>query len=159
MKVNGWLTKYINMERGLRQGCALSMPLYILTAELLAIHIREIITVCRRHNTTPEKWPIRHWNFQYSSLVRARLRRQSKQRKNVKTSGVEPSSTVLMPSLIFNGSTPHKILGLFFGNIDCTRLNLEPRIKKICNTIAAWKHRDLSYKGKTLVINGLLTST
>jgi len=40
IKVNGWLTKFINMERGLRQGCALSMPLYILTAEILAIQIR-----------------------------------------------------------------------------------------------------------------------
>lgn len=41
VKVNGWLTKFINMERGLRQGCALSMPLFNLNAELLVIHIRE----------------------------------------------------------------------------------------------------------------------
>ena len=40
VKVNGWLTAFINLDRGLRQGCALSMPLYILTAEILAIHIR-----------------------------------------------------------------------------------------------------------------------
>jgi len=40
IEVNGWLTKFINMERGLRQGCALSIPLYILTAEILEIHIR-----------------------------------------------------------------------------------------------------------------------
>ena len=40
VKVNGWMTAFIPIQRGLRQGCALSMPLYILTAELLAIHIR-----------------------------------------------------------------------------------------------------------------------
>ena len=40
VKVNGWLTAFINLDRGLRQGCALSMPLYILTAEVLATHSR-----------------------------------------------------------------------------------------------------------------------
>ena len=40
VKVNGWKTAFINLERGLRQGCPLSMPLYIITAEILAIHIR-----------------------------------------------------------------------------------------------------------------------
>ena len=40
VKVNSWLTAFINLDRGLQQGCALSMPLYILTAEILAINIR-----------------------------------------------------------------------------------------------------------------------
>ena len=43
--------------------------------------------------------------------------------------------------------------------MDCTQENLKPRIQKINNTIKAWQHRELSFKGKTLVINGLLTST
>ena len=38
LKVNGWLTVFIPLQRGLRQGCALSMPLYVLTAEILATH-------------------------------------------------------------------------------------------------------------------------
>ena len=40
VKVNGWLTAFIPLQRGLRQGCALSMPLYVPTAEILATHIR-----------------------------------------------------------------------------------------------------------------------
>ena len=40
VKSNGWLTAFINLERGLRQGCPLSAPLYILTTELMALHIR-----------------------------------------------------------------------------------------------------------------------
>ena len=40
-KTNGWLTAFINLERGLRQGCALSMPFYVFTAETKAINIRE----------------------------------------------------------------------------------------------------------------------
>ena len=41
VKTNGWLTSFITLERGLRQGCALLMPLYFLTAETMATKIRE----------------------------------------------------------------------------------------------------------------------
>ena len=30
---------FIDLKRGLRQGCALSMPLYVLLAEMMAINI------------------------------------------------------------------------------------------------------------------------
>ena len=40
VKVNGWLTAFVHLERGLRQGCPLSMPVYFLTAESMAINIR-----------------------------------------------------------------------------------------------------------------------
>ena len=38
VKTNSWLTAFIALVRGLRQGCALSMPLYVLTVETLAIN-------------------------------------------------------------------------------------------------------------------------
>jgi len=50
VKVNGWLTAFIDLERGLRQGCALSMPLYVLTAKILALKIR---SNPRIHGITP----------------------------------------------------------------------------------------------------------
>ena len=59
----------------------------------------------------------------------------------------------------YNDYIPEKILGLFFGNVDCTRLNREAKIKRINSIITAWRYRDLSFKGKALVIHGLLTST
>lgn len=59
----------------------------------------------------------------------------------------------------YNDLLPDPILGTFFGNIDCTQSNLQLRLQKIKNIIAAWNHQELSYKGKALVINGLLTST
>ena len=59
----------------------------------------------------------------------------------------------------YNDLIPDKILGQFIGNVDCTRRNWEAKILKINNIIAAWRHRELSYKGKAPVINGLLTST
>jgi len=42
VKGNGQLTVFIPIERGLPQGCALSMPLYVLTTGLLATYLREV---------------------------------------------------------------------------------------------------------------------
>jgi len=41
VKTNGWLTSFIGLEGGLRQGCPLSVPLYVLTAETMACNIRQ----------------------------------------------------------------------------------------------------------------------
>lgn len=58
-----------------------------------------------------------------------------------------------------NDYIPEKILGQFIGNIDCSRVNWESKIQKINSIVDAWHNRDLSFKSKSLVINGLLTST
>lgn len=58
----------------------------------------------------------------------------------------------------FNDYIPEKILCQFIGNVDCTQLNWESKIQKINDIIAAWHHRELSYKGMAVVKNGLLTS-
>lgn len=177
VKVNGWLTKFINMERGLRQGCALSMPLCNLNAELLAIHIRENphIQGIRPTNNHEVKLPqyaddttlllrndqsvIETFNTLHLYERASGAKVNKEKRQGLWCGALKHRTDSLLNFQWFNDSLPDKILGLLFENIDCTRLNLEPRIKKICNTIAAWKHRDLSYKGKTLVINGLLPST
>ena len=59
----------------------------------------------------------------------------------------------------YNDFIPDKILGQYFGNVDCTQRNWEAKIQKIQNIVAAWRHRDLSFKGRALLINTLLTST
>ena len=41
----------------------------------------------------------------------------------------------------------------------CTAQNINHKLQTTSNTITAWLHRDLSTKGKTLVINGLLAYT
>ena len=58
-----------------------------------------------------------------------------------------------------NTHLPDKLLGIYVGNTDCTDKNIEHKLHKLRNITATWKHRDLSLKGKALVINGLLTST
>ena len=178
VKVNGWLTSFIPLERGLRQGCALSMPLYILTAEILAIHIRsnpEIKGLRPPDNTQEVKLSqyaddttlllrddhsVQQTFFTLDLYERASGARVNKDKcKGLWCGALKTRTDRLQDFDWFNDYIPDKILGQYFGNIDCTRLNLEPRIKKINDTIAAWRHRDLSFKGKTLIINGLLTST
>ena len=58
----------------------------------------------------------------------------------------------------YNDHIPDKILRLYFGNIACSHITRDARIRIYRDTCNAWKSRDLSFTGKTLIINGLLTS-
>ena len=49
IKTNGWLAAFINLEQGLRQGCALSMPRYVLTTENMASNIQANAKIHRIH--------------------------------------------------------------------------------------------------------------
>ena len=48
----------------------------------------------------------------------------------------------------YNTYIPEKILGTFFGNVDCTHLNIDWQLQSLRNTITAWKHHKLNFKGK-----------
>ena len=178
VKTNGWLTAFIKLERGLRQGCALSMPLYVLTAETMAINIRENPRIHRiRPPGSEEELKLSQYADDTTLLLsddvsineafttfdlyeRASGARINKGKcKGLWCGAFRGRSDQLHGFQWFNDYIPEKILGLFFGNVDCTRINWDVKIQKINHTIAAWRHRDLSYKGKALVVNGLLAST
>lgn len=178
VKTNGWLTAFITLERGLRQGCALSMPLYVLTAETMAINIRQNPRI---HGIRPpdsqEELKLSQYADDTTLLLsddqsidevfntfnlyeRASGAKINKGKCKGLWCGAFSHRTEQLGDFDwFNDFIPDKILGQFIGNVDCTRRNWEAKIQKINNIIAAWRHRDLSYKGKALVINGLLTST
>ncbi|KAL9984497.1 hypothetical protein ACROYT_G006797 [Oculina patagonica] len=177
VKTNGWLSAFITLERGLRQGCPLSAPLYIITAELMAIHIRRNPNIhgLKPPNSTEETklsqyaddtsllltddHSIRHAFNTLQLYERASGARVNNSKcKGLWSGAFRHRTDQLFHFDWYNDYIPDKILGLYFGNIDCTRLNIQPRLTKINNTITAWSCRDLSFKGKTLVINGLLTS-
>ena len=178
VKTNGWLTSFIHLERGLRQGCALSMPLYVLTAETMAIKIRENPKI---HGLRPPGSTEELKLSQYADDTTLLLtdddsiteafntfdlyeRASGAKINREKCKGLwcgafseridQPNDFEWYTDLI-----PDKILGQYFGNVDCTRQNWEAKIQKINSIIGAWRHRELSFKGKALVINGLLTST
>ena len=167
MKVNGWLTSFIALERGLRQGCALSMPLYVLTAEILALRIRNNPRI---NGLVPPGSNGQVKLSQYVDDTTFMLRDDNSIKETFNTlslyeaasgakidldkckglwSGAFSSRTNQRLSFDwFNTYIPEKILGLLFGNEDCTKLNIDRRLQSLRNTIAAWKHRELSLKAK-----------
>ena len=178
VKVNGWLTSFIALERAFCQGCALSMPLYVLTLEILALRITHIPRI--KGITPPSSTEIVKLS-QYADDTTFMLRDDNSINETFNTLSLYEATSGAKINLDkckglwfgafrsrtdqllsfdwYNTYIPEKILGLFFGNVDCIKLNIERRLQSLRNTIAAWKHRDLSFKGKALVINGLLTST
>ena len=55
-------------------------------------------------------------------------------------------------------SSKIKVLGIFIGNISMEEANWLPRIEAVRNCLKSWRHRALSFKGKTLVLNALALS-
>lgn len=48
----------------------------------------------------------------------------------------------------YNTYIPEKILGTFFGNVDCTHLNIDWQLQSLRNTITTWKPHELALKAK-----------
>ena len=49
-----------------------------------------------------------------------------------------------------------QILGIFFGNVDTSANNWKPRINKMKVTLNRWKTRNLTLKGKAVIVNSLV---
>ena len=178
VKVNGWFTAFIDLKRGLRQGCPLSMPLYILTAEIMAVNIRsnprirgilppgaetelklsqfadDTTLLLADEESITETFHVFHL---YERAAGAKI--NNSKCKGLWCGSLRHRVDQLYGFDWYNDCIPDKILGQYFGNIDCSRRNWEGKIQKINNIIGAWCHRDLSLKGRALLINSLLTST
>ena len=177
VKTNGWLTSFIKLERGLRQGCPLSMPLYVLTAETMAINIRNNPNIHGIRSPQDKEVKISQFADDTTLLltdessitetfkVFDRYERASGAKINrAKCKGLWSGAFAHRTDQLhgfewFNDYIPDKILGQYFGNVDRTRMNWEAKIQKINNILDAWRHRELSFKGRALLINSLVTST
>ena len=149
---NGWLTSFICLRRSLRQGCALSMPLYVLTAEALAINIRGNSKIHGLLPPGPTDVEVKLTQFAddttlllvdddsiaeafrtfdlYEGSSGAKINKH-------KCKGLwcgSFASRLDRPYGFewFNDYIPDKVL------VDCSRLNWETKIKKLNNIIDAW---------------------
>ena len=144
------------------------MPLYVHTAELLAPHIRAHPNIEGLQH--PASQPIISkyadddsitYVFQifqaYEKAAGAKINLQKC--KDLWRGSFRHQTDMPTDFDWTNTYLPDKLLGIYVANTDCTHRNIKHKIHKLRTITATWNHRDMSLKGKALVINGLLTST
>ncbi len=176
IKCNGFISECFQPTRSVRQGCPLSALLYALVAEPLGLAIKadeEIKGIQIEENT--EREPIYQYADDTTLLVedvQSVMRAMSILKKYCKGSGakVNVEKSVYMrigkvehlPQHIhLKKEEEHiKILGIWVG-MDFNKadvFNWEGVLKGIESRLRFWKLRNLTLKGKVLVINALMLS-
>ena len=171
--VNGHLSSFFPLSRGVRQGCPLSPLLFVLVAEVLACNIRanpRIIGLSLPGSVSP--LPVISQYADDTSLVvttddsikatfdtYALFEDGSGAKLNQsKSKGLWLGSWTgrTDPPVALDWSpTKLKILGVYLGLGDLEESNWRPRIDAVHNVLASWRQRTLSLQGRSLVINAL----
>ena len=175
VNVNGYLSPFFSLSRGVRQGCPLSPLLYVLVSEVLAANIRcnpRISGLCLP-GLSPLS-PISQYaddtslilssddaiiaSFEVYSLFEKASGSKLNQSKSKGLWLGGWSGRADPPVALDWSSIKIKALGVFVGNGDLEEDNWRPRITAVDKVLKSWRVRSLSYRGKSLVINALALS-
>ena len=175
VNVNGYLSSFFGLSRGVRQGCPLSPLLYVLVSEVLAANIRcnpRISGLCLPG--TPSLSPISQYaddtslillsddaikaSFEVYSLFEKASGSKLNQSKSKGLWLGGWSGRTDPPVALDWSSVKIKTLGVFIGVGDLEEDNWRPRITAVDNVLKSWRARSLSFRGKSLVINALALS-
>ena len=173
VKVNGYLTHFFGLSRGVRQGCLLSPLLYFLYAEVLACSFRanprirglflpgasSSLSVVSQYaddtslvvTTTDAIKAVFDTYAVFASGSGSRL-------NQVKSKGLWLGSwhgRVDASVRLDWTSGTLKVLGVFIGSGNVDELNSRPRIVAVKNVLNSWRQRGLSFRGKALIVNTL----
>ncbi len=175
IKNNGWLSKDIKLQRGIRQGCPLSALLFVLAVEIMAIEIRKNQNIrgfqCGNTEIKDSLYAddttllladieslgeaIRTVN-KFSSVAGPKL--------NVdKTEGIllgPLKNTINAINGIKFTNDAIRCLGIYIGHDKnkCFNKNWTEKIEKIKLVFERWKNRNMTIFGKTLIIKSLASS-
>ena len=171
VNVNGHISPYFSLSRGVRQGCPLSPLLYVMVAEVLACNIRshpDISGLSLPGSAVPLP-PLSQYADDTSVVVTTDdaitatfevydlYERGSGAKLNLaKCKGLwlgAWNGRSDSPVAIEWSSVKVKLLGVFLGPFASEEDNWRPRITAVENVLSSWRQRSLSYRGKALVIN------
>lgn len=168
IKANGKLSRNFNTTRGVRQGCPLSAPLYVIVAEVLAAAIRN------DQNIKPIIYENEQCKVsQYADDTTLFL---------TSASSLQPLQQILQNYQQASKVHPEKceglwlgrnwgrtdspgiykwtnhslcILGLDFGNANHSETVWPRKVESFKKTLRLWQYRNLSLKGRKIFINQL----
>ena len=178
IKNNGYFSNYIEMRRGIRQGCPVSALLFILIIETLAHSLqteKSLQGVSVRLNNANLEYKC----FQYADDINLFLLNEHQIEKalklienfsnvagpvlnRLKTEGIllgclKNKDTILTTTSIKWTQDPVRCLGIYIGNdkAKCDHLNWSQKLIKIQSELHAWKKRSLTLFGKIAIIKTL----
>ena len=168
--VNDFLSNPISLERGVRQGDALSPMLYVLCVEVLACKIRASPDV--RGFLLPGASGLEFRVCQYADDTTAFVKDERSLHAlfNIIADFERGSGAKLNRAKIealwlgawkdrpdeplgLSWVKKTKILGIVFGSVNVECDNWEPRLSKLDQCVSRWKNRSLSFIGKVLILN------
>ena len=174
VKNNGWLTKPIPMQRGIRQGCPISGMLFILVTDLMACIIKqnENISGIKLKNGTVTSTILQYADDttlllgDINSLKDAVDGIQKFSQVSGLTLNKQKSEIICLGPKEINNEVlygikhtinPVKYLGIYLGQDmeTCNKKQWDTASLKIDCMLNKWKQRDLSIKGKILILKSL----
>ena len=174
--VNGYVSSFFPLSRGVRQGCPLSPLLYVLVSEVLAVNIRanpRLVGVSLPGSSSPLS-PVTQYADDTSLIASSDdailacietyslFERGSGAKFNQsKSKGLwlgSWSDRSDPPIALEWSSVKIKVLGVFLGPGNLEEDNWLPRLAAVENVLSSWRQRVLSYRGKVFVISALALS-
>ena len=168
--VNDFLSNPILLERGVRQGDALSPMLYVLCVEVLACKTRASpdvkgfllpgaggleFRVCQYADDTTAFVKDERSLHALFNIIGDFERGSGAKLNRTKTEALWLGAWKDRPDepLGLSWVKKAKILGIVFGSVNVDRDNWEPRLSKLDQCVSRWKNRSLSLIGKVLILN------
>jgi hypothetical protein len=176
IKVNGFLSEFFPILRGIRQGCPLSAVLYVLTAEPMRNNIvtnnsingylvedRHTLLFQHADDTTAfvsDENSVKLIFDVFNQYGKASGSKVNLEKSEIFCLGNEVPFHNFDFNLNFGDPSHTKILGLFIGNdsMKCEYENWRHVVDKSKTILNLWRTRSLSVKGKVLVVNSLIIS-
>ena len=174
---NGYYSKIFKLSRSIRQGCPISALLFLLVAEIIAIHIRadkkimgitindtefkislmaDDTTLILKNIESLQIALDKFKKFQISSGLKLNI-----SKTEVIPIGRNKNKDIKLPTDIKEIAVkkgPFKALGVWFAtdNDKIIELNFADRIKNMDKILNIWQSRNLSLKGKVLILKTLV---